>query len=98
MERPSRMVGEPSQHVGMLVSRVVVEDGVDDLSGRYGPLDGRDEADELLVPVAGDAAADHLTFEHAEGREQGRGAVALVIVRDGRARFSGSPGWVRSSA
>ena len=35
---------------------VVVEDGVDDLAWRHGSLDGRDEADELLVAMAGHAA------------------------------------------
>ena len=55
------------------------------LPGRHGSLDGRDEADELLVPMAGHAAADDLAFEHAERREQGRGAVALVVVGEGRA-------------
>ncbi len=36
-----------------------------------------------LVSVAGHAAADDLAFEHAEGGEQGRGAVAFVIVGHG---------------
>ena len=58
----------------MLVGGVVVKDGVDDLARRHESLDGRDEADELLVPVSGHAAADDLAFEDAEGREQGRGA------------------------
>ncbi len=84
-KRPSRMVGEPGQDVGVLVGGVVVEDGVDHLAGRHGSLDGRDEADELLMPVARHAAADDLAFEHAEGGEQGRGAVALVVVGHGRA-------------
>jgi hypothetical protein len=42
-----------------------------------------------------------LSFEHAERGEQGRRAVAFVIVRVRVAhfpRFSGRPGWVRSSA
>ena len=37
------------------------------------------------MPVAGHATADDLAFEHAEGGEQGRGAVALVVVGHGRA-------------
>ena len=78
---------------------IVVEDGVDHLAGRDG-LDGCDEADELLMPMARRAAADDLAFEHAERGEQGRRAVAFVIVREGSAfpRFRGRPGWVRSSA
>ena len=46
-------------------------------------LDGCDEADELLMPMARHAAADDLAFEHAERGEQGRRAVAFVIVREG---------------
>ena len=46
------MIGEPLQDVGVLVGGVVVEDGVDDLAGGHGALDGGEEADELLMPVA----------------------------------------------
>ena len=69
----------------VLVDGVVVEDGVDDLAGRDLRLDGVEEADELLMPVALHAAADDLAFEHVERREQGRGAVALIIVGHGAA-------------
>src|ERR1700735_1308009 len=94
------MLGEPGQHLRMVVGGIIVEDGVDHLAGRHGPLDGCDEADELLMSMARHAATDDLAFEHAERGEQGRRAVAVVIVREGRAfpRFSGRPGWVRSSA
>ena len=37
------------------------------------------------MPVARHAAADDFAFQHAEGGEQGGGAVALVIVGHGRA-------------
>ena len=33
VERPARMLGEPSQHLGVFVGGVVVEDGVDQLAG-----------------------------------------------------------------
>ena len=46
MERPSRMLGEPGEHLRMFMGGRVVEDGVDHLAGRDGPLDGCDEADE----------------------------------------------------
>ena len=46
-------------------------------------LDGVEEADELLMPVALHAAADHRALQHVEGGEQGRGAVALVVVGHG---------------
>ena len=58
---------------------------MDQLAGGHRPLDGRDEVDELLMAVARHAPAADLTFEDAEGSEQGRSAVALVIVGHGRA-------------
>ena len=76
MERPSRMLGEPGQHLRMFVGGLIVENGVDHLAGWRGPLDGRDKADELLMPMAGHAAADDLAFEHADRGEQGRRAGA----------------------
>lgn len=78
------MVGEPRHDLGMFMGGVVVENGMDHLAGRHRSLDSRDEADELLMPVAGHAAADDPAFEHAERGEQGCGAVALVIVGHGR--------------
>ncbi len=74
------MVGEPRHYVRVFVSGVVFEDGEDHLAGWHRSLDGRDEADEFLMPVAGYASIDYLAFEHAEGGKQGRGAVALVIM------------------
>jgi len=45
------MPEEPLAHLRMLVSGVVVDDGVDRLSGRHLRLNGIKEADELLVPM-----------------------------------------------
>ena len=46
------MPGQPFLHLRMLVGCVVVDDGVDRVSRRHLRLDGVEEADELLVPVA----------------------------------------------
>jgi hypothetical protein len=46
------MPGEPVPHLGVLVGGRIVEDHVDHLAGRHGTLDGIEDADELLVPVA----------------------------------------------
>jgi hypothetical protein len=46
------MAAQPGDHLGVLVGGVVVEDGVDGLAGRDFALDGVQEADELLMPVA----------------------------------------------
>ena len=48
------VTGEPGEHLGVLVGGVVVEDGVDHLSGRDLRLDGIEEAVEF--PGAGGVA------------------------------------------
>ena len=70
MEGPARVTGEPGHDLRLLVDGIVVEDRVDDLSGRDRRLDRVEEADELLVPVALHAAADHRAVKHVERREQ----------------------------
>ena len=78
MERPAQMIGQPFEDVGLFVSGVVVDDGVDDFSGRDGPLDGVEEANELLVAMPFHAASDHGSVEDVERGEQSGRAVALV--------------------
>ena len=46
------MPGQPGTDFGLLVRGVVVEDDVDGLVGRQLGLDGVQEANELLVPMA----------------------------------------------
>jgi hypothetical protein len=72
------------KHLGMFMGGIVVEHGVDDLAGGHLAFDSIEEADEFEVAVALHAAADHRLVEHAEGGEQGGGAVPLVIVRASR--------------
>ena len=50
MERPARMTREPFPHLGLLVRAIVVEDGVNDLTGGNLVLDGVEETDELRMP------------------------------------------------
>src|SRR5262245_8694502 len=77
VESPARMSGEPLEYFGMLVGRVVVDDGVDRRwFGDLG-LDGVKETDELLMPMAWQTAADQLAIQDVECSEQGRGAVAF---------------------
>src|SRR6516225_6128489 len=83
VEGPARMALQPSPHLRVLVDGVVVENGVDDLAGRDLRLDGVEEADELLMPVALHAAADDPALQHVERGEQRGRAVALVIVGHG---------------
>jgi hypothetical protein len=72
-----------SHHLRVLVGGVVVEDEVNDLADRHLGLDGIEEADELLMPVALHAAADHHAFQDVQRREQRGGAVALVVMGQG---------------
>ncbi len=53
---------------------------MDRLVGRDLALDGIEEADEFLMPVALHAAPDDLALKDVEGGEQGGRAVALVVV------------------
>lgn len=79
------MAGKALDERGMLVGGVAVDDGVDQLAGWYRGLDGVEEADELPVPGAPDAAADDAAVEHVARGEQGGGGVALMVVRHGAA-------------
>lgn len=81
MERPVGMSAQPFDHLGMLVGSVIVEDGVNRLASRDLALDGVEEADELLMPVALHTAADDIALQDIEGGEQGGRAVALASAR-----------------
>ena len=85
MDNPARMIGQPFPDLGMLVSGVVVGDGMDQLSRWYGPLNGTEKLNEFLVGVLGHAATNHSAVEDIQGREQGGGAVPLVVVGHGGA-------------
>jgi hypothetical protein len=81
----ARVAGEPFADFRMLVSGIVVDDGLHQLAGRDRCLDGVEEADELLMAVALHAAADDAAVQHIECREQGGDAVADIVVRHGAA-------------
>jgi len=85
VEDEARVPIQPTADLGVLVGGVVVEDEVDYLARRNGRLDGVEETDELLMPMALHAFADDLALQHVEGGEQGGGAVALVVVGHGLA-------------
>jgi hypothetical protein len=83
VEGPAGMARKPLPHGGMLVGGVVVEDRVDRLAGGNFALDGVEETDELLMPVALHVLADHGSVEHVHRRKQGRRPVSLVVVGHG---------------
>jgi hypothetical protein len=64
----------------MFVGSDVVEDRVDRLAGRDGGLDGVEEPDELTVPVALHATAEHGTRQDIKGSKQCRRAVTGVVM------------------
>ena len=66
MKGPARMPGQPGADLWMFVGSVVVRDGMDQLAGRHGGLDGAEEADELLVAMLLHASADHAAVQHVE--------------------------------
>lgn len=67
------------------MGRIIVEDDVDSLVSGHLGFDRVQEPDELLMPVSLHVAADHGAIQDIERGEQGRGPVALVVVRNGRA-------------
>ena len=76
---------KPAPHLLVLVGGVVVEDDVDQLAGRDVALEGVEEADEFLMPMALHIPSEHRAGEDIERGEQRGGAVALVVVGQGGA-------------
>ena len=73
VEDEARMPRQPSPHLGMFVSGIVVDDHVDQLTDWRLGLDRVEETDELLMPVTLHAAANHLALDHVEsGKQCGR--------------------------
>ena len=82
---PARMTLKPSQHFWMFMGGIIVDNGMDDFSGRNLGFDGVQEADEFLVAMALHVATDHGPVENVQGGEERGGAVALVIMGHGSA-------------
>ena len=83
VEGEAFVAGEPLAHHGMLVGGVVVEDHMHDLAGGKLDLDGVQEANKLLMPMALHVAADHRAVDHVKrGEHRGR-SMAFVVVGHG---------------
>ena len=63
---PSGSGGQPGPHLRMRVSGVVVDDAVDVELCRHRLIDGAQERQELLVPMARLALGEHRTGEHVK--------------------------------
>jgi hypothetical protein len=83
MEGPSRITFEPSANIEMLVGGVVVDNGVNGLSGRNLLLDDMEKSDEFLLAMTLHVATDHRAVEDVHRGEQCRRAVPLVVVGHG---------------
>src|SRR5665213_3549133 len=73
---------DPGPDLGVFVDGIIVDDQVGVEVGRDTRLDELEEAQELLMPVAGAALRKNLAIGDVQGREQCRGAMANVIVGD----------------
>ena len=71
-----------ANRVGLVRGIVVKNDMNVPVCGEL-PFDGVEEGDEFLMPVALHVLPDHRAVENIQGRKQGGGAVALVIVGPG---------------
>src|ERR1039457_5008693 len=100
VQMKARMPFEPALYRGGLVGGIIVDDEMQVEMGQRAFVDGLEEAEELAMPVARHAFAHDGAVEHVESREQGRGTVALVVMRHrpAAALLHRKPGWVRSRA
>src|SRR5882757_7556759 len=82
---------DPALYGRGLVGGIVVNDQMEIETGRGLMIDQPEKAQELSVSVAWHASPDDLAVQHVERCEQGRGAVALVVVghRSGTALLHG---------
>ena len=81
MEGSSRVAGEQSTNLRVLVAAVVVEHDMNRLARRDRNLEGVEETDELTVAMALHAAAENRAFQDVEGGKQRLGTVASVFMR-----------------
>lgn len=100
MHVKARVARQPGLDLGVFVGDVVVHDQMQVQIGWGLLVDLAQEVQELLVPMLGANTRDHLSVGHIECGEQGRRAVANVVVGDPLdvANPMGSTGCVRSSA
>src|ERR1700694_5215891 len=80
MQVEPRMIVQPLADVLVFVGGVVVQDQVDRQVFGHLAVDGLEELQPLLMPVARHALPDHRAGQHVQSSEQGGGAVPLVVV------------------
>src|SRR5262249_55205049 len=80
VKHKARVTFQPSPHIGMFVSPVVIDDQMERDLTRKLLIESAQEPKELLMPMPLIALADNLPLQHLQGGEQSRSAVPLVIV------------------
>jgi len=80
VEMEPRMAFHPGVDPRMFVRPIIVDDQVQGQGARRLGVDALEEPDKLLMPVTRHAIPDDFAIEHAQGRKEGRGAIALVVV------------------
>src|SRR3974390_3167756 len=87
------MFVDPFQHLGMLVSSIVVDNDMDRFLLGHPSVDNGKEADELLMAMMLHTLANDLALEHIERGEQSGDAVTFVVVGHGASAtfFHGQP-------
>ena len=83
VQMEARMRFNPALHGGRLVSGVVVNDEMEIEVGRGPLVDQFEKAQELAMSMPRHAGADDSAVQHVQCREQGGGAVALVVMGHG---------------
>jgi hypothetical protein len=74
---------DPALYGRSLVSGIVVNDEMEIETGGGLLVDQFEKAQELAMSMARHASPDNAAVQHVERREQGGGAVALVVVGHG---------------
>ncbi len=74
------MTLQPGLDLGMLVRAVVVEHQMQRYRAGELIVQAAQEAKELLVPVAFKALTHDASLQDVQGGEEGRGAVAFIVV------------------
>ena len=80
MESETRVSIQPGTDIGVHVAGSIVQNDVKILRLGKLTIEAPEEAQELLVAVAGSALTDHHAVDDVEGGVEVGGAMALVVV------------------
>lgn len=82
MNLESGPLGQPGAHFGMFVGGVIVHDQMHIQRGRNGRVDALKKAQKFLVAVPRLTVSEHSPCSNIEGRKQGGGSMADIVMRD----------------